>query len=141
MEHQEITKMGQGMFKCPTGHSQDVPPSLPSEAGLNLQQTHLKMDYSLHSAQGGDLALGTGTLPLTSSSLPSLSRIWGSSGTLGLVPEAALYVEDEAGAEKSKIEINGEAFGQRCLQIKIQISCCMKYKVCAAGQRSKSRIY
>lgn len=90
MEHQEITKMSQEMFKCPFGHSQDVSPSLPSEAGLNLRQTHLKMDYFLHSAQGGDLALGRGILPLTSSSFPSLSRIWGSRATLGLLPEAAL---------------------------------------------------
>lgn len=38
---------------------------------------------------------------LTSSSLPSLSRIWGSSATFGLVPEAALWFDAEAGAEKN----------------------------------------
>lgn len=65
-------------------------PLLPSEAGLKLQQTHLKMDYFLHGTQGEDFALWRGILPLTSSSFPSLSRIWGSSATLGLMPEAAL---------------------------------------------------
>lgn len=82
--------MSQGMFKCPFGHSQDVSPSLLSEAGLSLQQAQLKLDCFLHSAQGGDLAVGRGPLALTSSSFPSLSRIWGSRATLGLVPEAAL---------------------------------------------------
>lgn len=34
--------MGQGIFKCPFGHSQGVSPSLVSEAGLGLQQTQLE---------------------------------------------------------------------------------------------------
>lgn len=70
--------------------------------------------------------------------------MWGSSATFGLVPEAALWFDAEAGAEKTQINVNGEEHlgrGKSCLQSKIQNSCCMKYSMCAAGQKSKTRIY
>lgn len=48
---------------------------------------------------------------LTSSSLPSLRRMWGSSATLGLEPVAALRLGAEQGAETPRGNVNGKGLG------------------------------
>lgn len=50
---------------------------------------------------------------LTSSSLPSLRRMWGSSATLGLEPVAALRLGAEQGAETPGRNVNGRGIGKR----------------------------
>lgn len=81
-------------------HCSPVPSSWPSSLAPQLFRGKNKA-RRLH--PGG----GTEKRPLTSSNLPSLRRMWGSSATLGLLPAATPWLGAKVGAEKPGGNVNG----------------------------------